>query len=325
MAGPGTHARSRVRTANLVAMPTLAAVLTLLVAVASLFLSSGRASACVGARPLAMGGAFIAVADDASAVYWNPAGLAGLGRRELGLTVTLNNRDIFNYDEFLAYAGPGPTPGSGVGLGIVSEHVGSPGGGGAYRGSTWLVCSAAYPVSRELALGANLRYETHARRVSSQDLVGGYRWGLDLALLYRPGPELSLGILLQDSGFSPIRWGDGHEEVVPVNIRPGVAFRPDPATVLAIDLYDLGALVSGGASREGGSFAVRAGLERRVTKTLTARLGYYGISPWVGAITWGAGWQRGSWKVDYVYLGVGTVPGHPGLGGTHQIGVTLKF
>ncbi len=29
-----------------------------------------------GARPMGMGGAFTAVADDANAPYWNPAGLA---------------------------------------------------------------------------------------------------------------------------------------------------------------------------------------------------------------------------------------------------------
>jgi hypothetical protein len=31
----------------------------------------------VGTRAQGMGGAFVGVADDASAVYWNPAGLAG--------------------------------------------------------------------------------------------------------------------------------------------------------------------------------------------------------------------------------------------------------
>ena len=30
----------------------------------------------VGARPLAMGNSFVAIADDATAVYWNPAGLS---------------------------------------------------------------------------------------------------------------------------------------------------------------------------------------------------------------------------------------------------------
>ena len=32
----------------------------------------------VGSRPLSLGGAFVAVADEASAVYWNPAGLGDL-------------------------------------------------------------------------------------------------------------------------------------------------------------------------------------------------------------------------------------------------------
>jgi tetratricopeptide (TPR) repeat protein len=36
-----------------------------------------------GARPVAMGGAFIAVAQDANAVYWNPAGLVKVQRKEL--------------------------------------------------------------------------------------------------------------------------------------------------------------------------------------------------------------------------------------------------
>src|SRR5213083_1097212 len=37
----------------------------------------------VGARALGMGGAFVAVADDATAPYWNPAGLVYLPYREV--------------------------------------------------------------------------------------------------------------------------------------------------------------------------------------------------------------------------------------------------
>lgn len=40
----------------------------------------------VGARGLGMGRAFVAIADDASAIYWNPAGLANLGSPQVHLT-----------------------------------------------------------------------------------------------------------------------------------------------------------------------------------------------------------------------------------------------
>ena len=38
----------------------------------------------VGPRGLAMGGAFSSVADDATAVFWNPAGLSRIGNQEIG-------------------------------------------------------------------------------------------------------------------------------------------------------------------------------------------------------------------------------------------------
>ncbi|MCB2210636.1 PorV/PorQ family protein [bacterium] len=37
----------------------------------------------IGTRPQAMGGAFVAVADDANALYWNPAGLGNLNQMEM--------------------------------------------------------------------------------------------------------------------------------------------------------------------------------------------------------------------------------------------------
>ena len=63
------------------------------------FLSLG-----VGARPLGMGGSFVAVADDATATYWNPAGLGGLKRTE----ITFMHAGIFGLDsyDFLNYVQP---------------------------------------------------------------------------------------------------------------------------------------------------------------------------------------------------------------------------
>ena len=68
---------------------------TFKVALTLFFLSSGIIAASergafpalgVGARALSMGGAFVALADDADATYWNPAGLAQLQSRQLSST-----------------------------------------------------------------------------------------------------------------------------------------------------------------------------------------------------------------------------------------------
>lgn len=58
----------------------------------------------VGARPLGMGGSFVAVADDATAAYWNPAGLGGLDRTE----ITLMHANVFGLDshDFLNFVQP---------------------------------------------------------------------------------------------------------------------------------------------------------------------------------------------------------------------------
>jgi len=58
-------------------------------------LASQSAFAFFGARPLGLGGAFTAVADDANAPYWNPAGLALNPEVALTGSTLLNNRNTY--------------------------------------------------------------------------------------------------------------------------------------------------------------------------------------------------------------------------------------
>jgi hypothetical protein len=55
----------------------------------------------VGTRPLGMGGAFIAVADDGNTITWNPAGLPRLRRKEF----TSSYADLYAMDISHSYAG----------------------------------------------------------------------------------------------------------------------------------------------------------------------------------------------------------------------------
>jgi long-chain fatty acid transport protein len=61
-------------------------VFVCLVFLCSLGFSNGLNLNGIGARAIAMGGAFVGLADDFSAVFWNPAGLGQLKRTTFGLT-----------------------------------------------------------------------------------------------------------------------------------------------------------------------------------------------------------------------------------------------
>ena len=61
-------------------------VLVCLIFLCSSVFSNGLNLNGIGARAIAMGGAFVGLADDFSAVFWNPAGLGQLKGTNFGLT-----------------------------------------------------------------------------------------------------------------------------------------------------------------------------------------------------------------------------------------------
>jgi hypothetical protein len=60
-----------------------------------------------GVRPLGMGGAFAAIADDYSAIYWNSSGIAQIKESEIGLSHAFLYQNLAAYDN-LAFIKPLP-------------------------------------------------------------------------------------------------------------------------------------------------------------------------------------------------------------------------
>jgi len=84
-----------------------------LLAGAALLLLAGTAGANfleteLGARPMGMGGAFVAVADDVTALHWNPAGLGGQdGVQVFGMRTSVYSVDGLSEDAAMAMYGDG--------------------------------------------------------------------------------------------------------------------------------------------------------------------------------------------------------------------------
>lgn len=203
----------------------------------------------VGARALGMGGAFVSVADDASAIYWNPAGLTFLQRGQvLGMHAEQFGGEVGH--DFLSVAYPLQGAGA-AGAGIVGvgwdrvavddievttdglldygqdgvPDTGDPGeGNGAYDFGEQFDPD-------KFVMRSNVNqafFFTYAREIGSRlslggtikllrlDLVGTKATGVgaEIGVIYRASRELTLGLLAQDLTTTRISWDTGHRETV---------------------------------------------------------------------------------------------------------------
>ena len=126
----------------------------------------------VGARPLAMGGAYVAISDDVYASYWNPSGLIQLKNKEIGSMYAKMSFDR-SYT-FVSYAQPLTDKWSAAlswlnfGVSNIEERDNS----GYLLGETAdsessIFISAARKICAQISVGANLKYLTHTLAGSS--------------------------------------------------------------------------------------------------------------------------------------------------------------
>jgi len=177
-----------------------------------------------GARSLAMGKAFVAMADDASATYWNPAGLGNVERQEAMMLHTMLWAGT-TYD-FMSYVRPLAQLGA-VGLSLVRLYTGGFEGYDIYNEKTTsfsddqmaVTMSMGKKLMKTLSIGANFRYLKHtlAYHTNSSFLV-------DMSGLYAfPGvSDLKVGLNIQNVFENEIK---PSEDKIPLTMRLGIAYK----------------------------------------------------------------------------------------------------
>ncbi len=157
----------------------------------------------VGARAIGMGGAFVATANDVSAMYWNPAGIAQLNRMQAIFVHTDWLVDI-TYD----YAGMVfPLGGLGVvGMNLTTLNMGEmqvrtidrPEGTGEYFDARDLAIGLAYAmnITNRFALGFNVKFISQT--IWKEQARG---FAIDIGTLYQtPWKGLRIGAALTNFG-----------------------------------------------------------------------------------------------------------------------------
>jgi hypothetical protein len=191
----------------------------------------------IGARALAMGGAFVAVADDATAMLWNPAGLAQLDdTRVTGMSTDLYGMGITH--QFIGAV----TTFANLGIGLGWERASIDGqvvdeGGELGAAFTWveqaIVGSLATNVMDIAMAGANVKY--YLADSGLGDDASGF--GFDLGLMVSLGDMFVIGVNAMDLAGSTIEWDGGASDVISGLYKAGLAMKlADDKLILATDV-----------------------------------------------------------------------------------------
>lgn len=249
-----------------------------------------------GARAAGMGNAQSAVADDAYALAYNPAGLAQVERAELGSQTASFPLGRQNYYFSLI------TPleaGSAYHVGVSWSQFKLADGIEArvkntpepdsilevYDNVFGVGFGAWLPGSENLAAGVGFKFIQDSLGQSSSS-----GFGLDLGVLYLIQPGLKLGLVMQDI-YTAVTWNTGSSEQVPLTSRVALGWNLPGLPLLATAELEK-SLVQGLKNRLGlewqplrklalvrlglnnGSLAGGAGLKLALVKRLEARLDY---------------------------------------------------
>ena len=253
----------------------------------------------VGARGLAMGGAYTAMADDANALYWNPAGLAKLDKHEF----TASHAEMFESTrlDFLAYAHPTAQGTFAGGLTYLSQGKidGRDSLGRQTAGYDASDAALSFGYARKLDgadLGATVKYlRSHIGSAEAQGAA------VDVGAKRMFG-QLSVGAALRNLGPG-LKFADQRNDL-PLRLAAGVGCAFEGGHAAAVELVN-GPRGAGTGASIGGEFKAVKNIRLRAGyTTLTAITGGSGFDAARG-LTMGLGLRNEKWSLDYAVLPTG--------------------
>jgi long-subunit fatty acid transport protein len=286
--------------------------------------SAGQAGAYlkmgVGARALGMGSAFTAVANDSTAAFWNPAGLAKLKKHEASFMHAnlTDDRDynFFNYAHVLNKDGKnnGTLALSHINFGIDGipetreDDQGNPilDANGNVRifsyfedTETNTFISYGRAINDRFYAGLNLKYLKQKLFTNKADSMG-----LDFGFMYDCNEKTTLGLSIRDLGES-MDWNTntGTKDDVPVTTTFGVAHQCNDKLLVSADLNKV----------EDMKVKLFCGAEYKLQDNVTLRVGSHDSD-----LTLGASFKLDTWRFDYSYA-------DETLGDAHRISASKTF
>ncbi|MDO8805363.1 MAG: PorV/PorQ family protein [Elusimicrobiota bacterium] len=278
----------------------------------------------VGARETSLGGAFTAVADNADAVFYNPAGLGLLEAPEFAYAY--NNYLPGVSQQWLAAAYPAASGTFGIGanyLGVkafdsydsADNRTGSV---SAYDMAVYFGYGGRLETASDLL--PSVRYGAAVKYISEKlDTGKATGYGLDAGLLLLPGVKnLRFGLGVENLAASRLEFiREGAKP--PLNFKTGVSYG------IATPGGAAGALVSLDLNfPEDGPRYLAAGIENTLYGALALRAGYSSFGDLSNGVSFGLGFTlpaRGGREIrlDYSY---GT---SYDFGNVHKFGLACKF
>ncbi|MBV9079971.1 MAG: PorV/PorQ family protein [Elusimicrobia bacterium] len=234
------------------------------------------------ARSLGMGQAFTAVADDPSAIYWNPSGISTMGQKSVAAQYSTLLEDS-SYG-FIGYTNPLENGGFGVGfVNLQSGQITRRDDLGHKTGSYDAVSNAAllsgsFAPSSTFSLGSTFKLVREA-----VDGKSGSGFGLDASALMRATEQLRFGLMLRNVAAPSVKL-DSTADKYPRSVSVGAGYKPVQPLTLSIDLE----------KPQGDSLRPRLGAEYLINNTLALRAGVNDAE-----FAAGLGIGFGGWNFDY--------------------------